>query len=391
MDADLALIRGRQAKRISASCVRPEPTRPARPRISPWRTEHDTSVTPVARCDTFRRSVPPRREDRALGKDSRELAASHHPDERGAIDAGALAGFDRLPIAEDGDAIGNREDLLETMRDIDDAAAVRLEQPDDREQALDFAFGQRGRRLVHDDDLRVGADGLGDLDDLLLGHAERFDEARRIDRGADPAEELRRPALTCRPVQPPPRAAGFERHRDVLCDGQVGEERRLLVDGGDAERAGAAGIHRRHDVAVDDELAAIRRLGAGDDLDEGGFPRAVLTDEGVHFARTRSKETPLRARTPANALVMEAADRSMCGWAIHRRDDTTGMQSAAGSGAAQRFSGGGCRLAVDRPVCGDRSGLTRKRYAMRLPRPADPNVGVLLYEMAGGWAGQPKW
>ena len=230
---------------------------------------------------------------RAFGKDSRELAANHHPDERGAIDAGAFAGLDGLPIAEDGDAIGNREDLFETMRDIDDAAAVRLEQPDDREQSLDFAFGQRGRRLVHDDDLRVGADRLGDLDDLLLGHAERFDQARRIDRGADPAEELRRPALTCRPVQPPPRAAGFERHRDVLGDRQVGEERWLLVDGGDAERAGAAGIHRRHDVAVDDELAAIRRLGAGDDLDEGGFPRAVLTDEGVHFARTEIEGDPL--------------------------------------------------------------------------------------------------
>ena len=106
-------------------------------------------------------------------------------------------------------------------------------------------------------------------------------------------QELRRPALACRPVEPPPRAAGFERHRDVLGDRQVGEERRLLVDGGDAERAGAAGIHRRHDVAVDDELAAIRRLGAGDDLDEGGFPRAVLADEGVHFARTEIEGHPL--------------------------------------------------------------------------------------------------
>ena len=132
---------------------------------------------------------------------------------------------------------------------------------------------------------------LGDLDDLLLGHAERLDQARRIDRGADPAEQLRRPALPCRPVEPPPGAAGFERHRDVLCDRQVGEERRLLVDGGDAERAGAAWIDRRHDVAVDDELAVIWRLGAGDDLDEGGFP--------APFSPTRACTSPgRRSKTP---------------------------------------------------------------------------------------------
>ena len=89
-----------------------------------------------------------------------------------------------------------------------------------------------------------------------------------------------------RPIQPAPRAAGLERHRDVLGDGEVGKERRLLVDGRDAERAREAGIHLGDDAAVDDELAAIGGLGAGDDLDEGRLAGAVFTDEGVHLART---------------------------------------------------------------------------------------------------------
>ncbi len=221
-----------------------------------------------------------------LGKHRRELAADHHPDERCAIDVAARAGPDRLAIAEHGDAIGDGEHFVEAVRDVDDAAAVRLEQRDDREQALDFPLGQRRRRLVHDDDLRVGADRLRDLDDLLLGHAQRLDEAGRIDRRANPLEERGGVPRSSRPIQPTPRAPGLERHRDVLGDGEVGKERRLLVDGRDAERAGETGIHLGDDAAVDDELAPFGGLGTGDDLDEGRLAGAVFTDEGVHLART---------------------------------------------------------------------------------------------------------
>ena len=36
------------------------------------------------------------------------------------------------------------------------------------EQLLDFAFAERGGRLVHDHDARLGAEAPGDLDQLLL-------------------------------------------------------------------------------------------------------------------------------------------------------------------------------------------------------------------------------
>ena len=49
--------------------------------------------------------------------------------------------------------------------------------------------GQRRRRLVHQEDAGVGADGLGDLDELLLGQAERVDRALDVDRGAQPLEQ----------------------------------------------------------------------------------------------------------------------------------------------------------------------------------------------------------
>ena len=102
---------------------------------------------------------------------------------------------------------------------------------------LDLAVGQRRGRLVHDEDARVGADRLGDLDDLLLRHAQRLDQPVRIDRRADARRAARRRAGAAR-VQSTRRHTlpRFERERDVFGDGEMGKERGLLVDRGDAQR-----------------------------------------------------------------------------------------------------------------------------------------------------------
>ncbi len=78
-----------------------------------------------------------------------------------------------------------------------------------------------------------------------------------------------------------PGAARFEAEGDVLGDGQVGEEGRLLVDRGDAEGAGADGVVVDDRLAEDFERALVGGVGAGDDLDERRFAGAVLADESV--------------------------------------------------------------------------------------------------------------
>ena len=65
------------------------------------------------------------------------------------------------------------------------------QQRDHLEEAVHLAVGERRGRLVQDQDPGVGADGLGDLDDLLLGHAERADQPLGIDVGARRAPAVR--------------------------------------------------------------------------------------------------------------------------------------------------------------------------------------------------------
>ena len=122
--------------------------------------------------------------------------------------------------------------------------------------------------------------------------------------GADAPEQFGRarggaPASPRAATVPP-----LDRERDVLGHRQVREERRLLVDRGDAERArgrpGRAGGGRGPECRA----SRRRRLRAGDDPDQRRLAGAVLADEGVHLAGPRSNDTPFSARTPANDLAI---------------------------------------------------------------------------------------
>ncbi len=219
--------------------------------------------------------------DASLREDGGKLAPDHQANELAALDRPGLAGRDGFAVAEDRDAIRDGGDLLEAVRDVDDAGAVLAEPGHHGEQPLDLALAQRRGRLVHDEYPRVGADRLGDLDDLLLRHAERLDEPFGIDRGADAAEQLRRVLTPGFPAQSAPGAAALERQRDVLGDGQVREERGLLVDRRDAKGARRVRVDMRDGPARDGQRAGIGALRAGHDLDERRFAGAVLPDERV--------------------------------------------------------------------------------------------------------------
>ena len=129
----------------------------------------------------------------------------------------------------------------------------------------------------------------------------------RVDRRADPLEQALRPRRRSRPAHAPPRAASLEPDRDVLGDRQVAEERRLLIDRGDAQVARGLGVEVRDRLVLDLDRARVGNMGAGDHLDQRRLARSVFADQGVNFARRRSNETRLRASTPANALLISVS------------------------------------------------------------------------------------
>ena len=81
-------------------------------------------------------------------------------------------GSDVFAVPENRHIVCDREDLIHLVGDIDDPHAMRLLIRDDRKEVLHFAFGKRGSRLIHDQDVRLEGNGLGNLNDLPIGDGQ---------------------------------------------------------------------------------------------------------------------------------------------------------------------------------------------------------------------------
>ncbi len=59
------------------------------------------------------------------------------------------------------------------------------------EQRPHLAFGQGGRRFVHDDEPRIAGQRPADRDQLLVGDGQRFDRRVEVHLDADALQRLR--------------------------------------------------------------------------------------------------------------------------------------------------------------------------------------------------------
>ena len=102
----------------------------------------------------------------------RDLSPDHGGNDRVQRKTFDRRGQHALAVAQHGDAIGESDDLVQTVRRVDDRDARLRQLPHDLEQGLAFRARKRGRRLVHDQDPRVQRQRLGDLDQLLFAYPE---------------------------------------------------------------------------------------------------------------------------------------------------------------------------------------------------------------------------
>ncbi len=113
-----------------------------------------------------------------------------------------------------------------------------LQPGDHREQLFGLVIGERRRRLVHDQNAGVLRQCLGDFDHLLLGDAETMHRDARVDVEADHVEHAFGLGVDAAPVdeagQP---AREFAAEENVLRDIEIGDEREVLENNGDAKFA----------------------------------------------------------------------------------------------------------------------------------------------------------
>ena len=245
--------------------------------------------------------------DRRLGLG--EAAPDHHGDDRVHRRRGGRHGADVLAVAHDGDAVRDLLQLVHLVRDVDDADALGLELADDPEQLGDLGIVQRRGRLVHDQDLGLERQGLGDLHHLLPGDRELADFGARIEPEVQSGEDGRGVAVQGLLVEQEPEGPlGLAADEDVLRGGEVVHQVELLMNDADAEVLRRTGRRNIDGHAVDADFAGVLRIDSGEDLHQGRLAGAVLPDEGVDLAG-KELETGLPQRLHAGKSLVEIGDR----------------------------------------------------------------------------------
>ena len=154
------------------------------------------------------------------------------------------------------------------------------------EHLLGLGDAERGGRLVEDDDARLLQHGAGDRDGLALAAGEATTpSAAPTSRCAPTATAAcRRPPSPCGPRRrcrrESPRGRGTCSARCRGCRTARGPGRRPRCRGAAASR----GVCRSRVRAVDEHLALVVGLHAGEALDEGGLAGAVVADQGGDLA-----------------------------------------------------------------------------------------------------------
>ena len=154
-----------------------------------------------------------------------------------------------------------------------------------REEPFDFRRAQAGGRFVEDEQFRVAVECSGDGDFLLL----RGREIAERPRGGNlklASRKLRGGlSVQASPVHAAPAVTGPTfAEQEILGHGQVAAVRQLLMNRRDA---GVDGVVRRREAngsSLPLDCPGVRGMQAAEDLAEGGFSGAVLTDESHDLA-----------------------------------------------------------------------------------------------------------
>ena len=225
------------------------------------------------------------------------IAPAIRRDELVVVEAAARDVGDELAVAQHDDPVGELDDLVEAVRDEDDAGAA----------LGDLAHGaRRGSGPRRRAATAVGSSSTstlpgwaqpceraGDRDDRALGGGQLGDRPAHVERRAEArrsAARRRRRSLAARRGQQRARrrdAASSSRFSTV---DQLGDQAEVLVDEVEADVL-AVGAGAESDVR-----ARVGRVEPGEDLDERRLAGAVLADERDDLAGADGQWRRRRAR-----------------------------------------------------------------------------------------------
>src|ERR1700730_8824680 len=269
-----------------------------------------------------------------------------------------------LAVLQQVDPVAYFQGLAVVVHDHDDGdLTLALQVLDQFQDHRPFLGAHRRQRLVQQQHLGVRGHRPGHRDGLALATGQLGHLG--VDRGdahPDPVELLlggapHAPVGQQRPAGPLP----VQEH--VVVDGELVDQRQVLVHGVDAERAGVVHRLQRDLLALQDDPSRGRGLKAAHDLDQRGFARAVVTQEPQHLTLAQVEVHVVQRGDRAEPFVD----------VLDPEHITAGVSRGGGSGAGYWLRGHQFL-----PAARSRASRTLTIMAIRIAAPSTMSSGLAL-------------
>ena len=296
---------GSSPKIARHSSVRPAPTSPASPTISPARSVKLMSSSFPRRVKCFDPQQLVSRRNRIAPVDRRDFAPDHAVDDLRRRHLRERAGVHGPPVAQDRDPVADRAQLLEPMRDVDDAHLALAQRPHDAEHFLRLGVGKRRSGLVENEQARTMLDRAADLDQLLGGRAQLLDAPIGVERKMVFGDQPPRASRHLAAFHPAQRRDRLPTQEYVLRHGKVRREQRFLMHHRNPDRSRLGRRVEPHLAAIPQHLPPIRLDHPGDDLHERRLARSVFAQQQMSFSRVH-REISIRQSLDRAELFLDA-------------------------------------------------------------------------------------
>src|ERR1035441_1923258 len=195
---------------------------------------------------------------------------------------------DHLPVGQDVDEVRRIGGEAVVLLDQEDRQAAAAQVGHDLADPLDDHRRQALRRLVHQEQAGVGQQGAADREHLLLASGELATPVAPaiLEVGEQVVEPFERPrAAACRAAS---------REREVLLDGERGEDAAPLGDQGQSPLGNLEGLLAHELLVVERDPAGARPDKPHDGVDQGRLAHAVAPEEDSAGPVTDPQVHPLQ-------------------------------------------------------------------------------------------------
>jgi hypothetical protein len=202
-----------------------------------------------------------------------------------AVGVTGIDGGDGFAAPENGDPVGDSQDLVKFVGDEDNAEPVGSHSSEGGDQTGCLLWSEHRGRFVEDEDARAAIEGAENFDPLLFTDGELPNSGARVDLEIESFAEFGDCSLDRLGFEPGSLTCATEKH--VFGDSEWFDQHEVLVDHPDSMLDRVTRRVELNGLTVNCDCSGIRAIQTSKHAHQRALPSPILSNQRVNFTNQR--------------------------------------------------------------------------------------------------------